>query len=157
MEFIVTRANEAVAGTMFEEEIYLPSSKTETLAMLIHKVAIDITSLERIDATQTMVIAGLSKRSNPSSTRYGCDPAIIAGYGAALDCGMMEGTLSEFKVFQEYGEQVTYFDPPILIARDRLWLVAKTYNQLSLTFVTCVIGYTLEKVTRDAFIAALVS
>jgi len=157
MEFIHTRLDEAVINVQCEKVIYVPTSKTEVMAMLIHKITFDLTSLERVDTKQTMVIMALSKDSLPSAFRYGSNPRIIAGYGAALDCGMIEGTLTEFQQFQEYGAQVQYFDPPILVAQDQLYLQLKTYEQLSLTYGLCVIGYTLEKVSREAFIAALVS
>ncbi|MBA7703723.1 hypothetical protein ES703_112516 [subsurface metagenome] len=54
------------------------------------------------------------------------------------------------------GERTNKFDPPILYPKALLYLGMNTIGATSTRFATVRIGYTLEKVSREDFISALV-
>lgn len=154
MEFIggqllITAGTE---GVQQELELDLPTSKTETMAMLIHLIELDIADINGQAGDRVQSNVYLSKSSMPSKFRYhGSD--ILAWY-----CLLYEMTVAAGECYiYESGSKLTYFNPPILIARDKLYLGHKGYEYDAVsTYVTGRIGYTLEKVSREAFIAALV-
>lgn len=164
MEFIHARA-ELQSGDGIDDivvPIYLPTSKTESYAMLIHKIqgCTSTPHLEKAEADYVLD-AGLVYQPTPISLVPG-SPNVIQAWGMVNR--IVETALTVMAQLVSLcgnggggnGCDVN-FSPPILIAADVIYLMYFR-DPGSEWFVTADvrIGYTLERVSREAFIAALV-
>ena len=164
MEFISWNISGAVDqgnATWAMDTIKLPVSGTELLALLIHSIHIETghVSLELYKAGgEYRQIASLSLRK----PAYGevverFDPAGLAFINHCVV--MVETALSNFGYMARPTVEYKTFDPPILIAQSEIYVsgeVRSTVAQDQQMACSGRIGYTLEKVSKDDFIAALV-
>ncbi len=77
----------------------------------------------------------------------------------AVHAGSVEGTLSEYMLESlPWGQtqMVKRYDPPILYAKDSVWAACQGFTTTNLAQFQFRIGYTLERVSSEEFIAALV-
>ncbi|MBA7710455.1 hypothetical protein ES703_119398 [subsurface metagenome] len=153
MEFVCGQETLAVVNTPESFEIYLPTSKTELMAMLIHDVWIPVLMPGAPAATgETGATACITRNKNSA---FGLqDPSVIATaqWQRFWDAGPI------VRMETEWSPSHYHFDPPVLVARDIIWLKVNSDNVDSVLLTAYYrIGYTLEKVSREAFIAALVS
>jgi len=73
-------------------------------------------------------------------------------------CSVIESALSTWAIhWTTHKSNPVYFDPPLLIAQRRIWFSASQAGANAQVIVAgfC-LGYTVERVTKDQFIAALV-
>lgn len=153
LEQIWDNLSEEVANVFIEKEISIPSSKTELFAFLLHKVVFGLETPERIDATQTAMGLVLSKTGKTTVNERATTIAFSQQF---LSLGDAQGSLTEYQIVEERGARIWDFDPPILIAQDHLHFGMKGLNNTAVQDGGIILYYTLEKVSREAFIAALV-
>ena len=82
--------------------------------------------------------------------------ALIAKMMERVSAGGVQGSLSEY--FRNIYENPAHwrFDPPVLVAKDTLFLGVVGTGNANAKSARIRIGYTLQKVSVEAFIAALV-
>ncbi|MBA7703837.1 hypothetical protein ES703_112634 [subsurface metagenome] len=150
MEYLRASAIQTAANAYKETTIPTPTSKTENLAMLIH--SIEMVPAALIDTTPTNadnVTVHVSKLTK-TGARDISDPDILGYFRSytALNAVFNQCLLT--------GSMTQKFDPPILYPHTNLYLGISTVGYTAITNVACRIGYTLEKVSREDFISALV-
>ena len=155
MEFLRGTITMSAATTYTELEIRTPVSKTEELAMLIHQVRWDIAKPTATDAATVRVAASLHDRPQTDTAQIS-DPGCISRHSLFAEAGVTEGTLSEFATFDLREGWVYYFTPPLLYAKDAIYLGVNSDHATLLVLAQVRIGYTLERVSSADFIAALV-
>jgi len=155
MEFLRKYLKETAANTWTCEEIPTPASKTELMAVLIHQIRFWIPMPAARDGLRCEFMAQLISRDS-NEPLSADDPGYIHGVCTAIECGTAEGTLDEYEWTRMQGAETLYFNPPLLYAKDKLYLGVKGTNLLVPYDAVVVIGYTLERVSREEFIAALV-
>lgn len=145
------------AGALVKATLPIPSSKTEMFAFILH----------RIDITMAPPMFQ-SKAENYYDRAFGIfksDVASVVGFDDASTIwrvdsfhNFIETALSNMSQISESWQLETQFNPPILIAQDLLYIVAQNGSPVNEARVLRFrLGYTLEKVSREAFIASLVS
>ena len=150
MEFLRARALQAAINTYAETQIPTPTSKTENMAMLIHSIEIVPAMLHALaPANADMIEMHLAKTSQTDVLTLD-DPDVLAYYHCMTVLDAVFGALAE------RGEQKQTFDPPILYPKANLYLGVSSVGMASVRFGEVRIGYTLEKVSREDFISALV-
>ena len=146
MEFLRGRIPQAVLTEYSEVEIRTPVSKTEELAMLIHMIETKVIKCPMEDLQTREASCHLAEC--PSDHVRGIEePECLYHHGVWSEAGYSEGTLTEHSQFytKEIDRQV--FNPPILYAKDSIYLGVICDNPVNLTTATCRIGYTLERVS----------
>lgn len=155
MEFLRQRVTETAANTFTCGEIRCPVSETESLVMLVHRMEIYIPNVDRIDSTIVWTSAAIGY--NDANERSSNQSSVIHQTMMQEDCGSEEGSLSEYhqSIILE-GEAVAYFNPPLVIAQSVLYPKLVSLGMPTPNYANFRIAYTLEKVSRESFIAALV-
>jgi len=159
MEFLTHEVEESAAGTQTWSSFGIPTSAFDNYAMLVHLVAFSKVSPERIDATFCSHQAAIATRQPPALD--GVDGAvhsdILAWIAMVNSLGQAQGTLSEYGLAWLIGGALVWlFNPPILVATDTLWHGVFSTGGTTAQVSAVRVGYTLEKVTREQFVAALV-
>jgi len=161
MEFICAGLTDTLGvpagySTYNEVMIPLPTSGTEIMALLLHEVDFRIAGPEMGVDTQmasNSVYLTKSHRTGPVNNCF-ADPDLLAMYMEHVTINQVAGA---GQLLWHDGIPVWRFSPPILIARDAVYFANRTFMQAAANTVASVrLGYTLEKVSREAFIAALV-
>lgn len=150
MEFLRSKATQTAINTYIEEQIPTPTSKTENMAMLIHSV--ELIPLSLVDTTPTnadSVSVHLARKSSTFTLTLS-NPDLIAYFNAVTALNAI------FNGVSIRGQQKTTFDPPLLYPKANLYLGMNTVGMATVKYAECKIGYTLEKVSREDFISALV-
>ena len=156
MEWLRNQIKQTTTNEYIEEEIPTPCSKTEKMAMLIHRIEWHTDDPKSAEGDYAALLVGLYSHSQESAVGL-ADPDCIDSYQQSIMVGRYEGTLSEY--FEYYKDpQVKVFDPPILYAKSTIFhgLSTVQYPGASLGACSVRIGYTLEKVAAQDFIDALV-
>jgi len=155
MEFITSpTCTQVAANDVITQPIRLPTSQTETLAMLIHKVIFDLDGwAPPVSTTEVTMRLALVKSINLG---LAADYRWIDTIAAFEHTVRAVGVLTE-EVISTHSPFVVDFAPAVLIARDILFAHSEAANMPAAAAARIRIGYTLEKVTQAAFIAALVS
>ena len=150
IEFLRASIAQTAANAYIETQLATPASKTESMAMLIHSVEFEFTDLvDTAPANADIISAHLSKTSK-ATIRTIVDPDIIALYLAKTSLNAV------FNAIMEIGTQKQYFDPPILYPKSEMFFGFGTTGFTSVEGAQVRIGYTIEKVSREDFIDALV-
>jgi len=151
LEWIGFHIDEQAPNTYTEVPIELPTSENETLALLLHRIEFEMEHGERIPGLITHVDTGLRHRSGVGYPHINV-PDVIASVDLELcieAAGVHTGRVADTIVPK-------LFDPPILVATRQIYLFIQGANNVGASECYGRIGYTLEKVSREAFIAALV-
>ncbi len=150
MEYLRAYPSQAVINTYVEVQMATPSSKTENMAMLIH--SIEFHPLALVDVAPANLDAVMGQLTKvPKSTIYDInDPDVIAIYKAIT---VLNAVMNDVV---EIGTQKQTFDPPILYPKASLYVGFNTVGLTTVKKLAVRIGYTLEKVSREDFISALV-
>ena len=155
MEYLGAQVTQAVADTDATVEIPLPTSETEQLAMLIHQV--------EFEGNVPGLVAGATLGGDlylhrlPTFARSGAalhidDPTLIAAW-----MRVMRATAGGVVDLCDWYQQGLYVAvPPVLIALGSIYLTIHTSATTVVNDGAVRIGYTLERVTSEVFIAALV-
>ena len=150
MEFLRARLVMTAANTFAQIQIPTPTSKTENMAMLIHQIefepSIQVDSVPTDGDSITVHLAKVSK-SAPSGIH---EPDSLAYLH------IMTNLAAIFHALTVTGAPLHKFDPPILYPHANLYGGVTTVGFTAACAATFRIGYTLEKVSREDFISALV-
>ena len=156
MEFVRGTLTPAAAGTYEELEIATPPSRSEKLAVLIWRLELSLGVPETSDTNTTDILAHWASATQTAIILEN-DPECLMVHQRVVRAGDVAGTLTEFIVTAgDNRTEVALFQPPILYAKDSLFLGIDTTNQASVKQVIGRVGYTLERVPAELFIAALV-
>lgn len=151
LEKLGGKCNMSAADTYTEVAINTPVSGTEELAMLIHKIAMVGEWPNPTAGSVSHIREQVMKRAIGSSVGYD-DPDLIWRVQKAVETSGVGDP-----AWQSGSEDnETYFDPPILYARPQIFVSIDGANNGAVKGMVVAIWYTLEKVSKDAFIAALV-
>lgn len=150
-------AQETTINTTAEYEIVTPVSKSEAIAMLIHQLRFELAPPTLIDTLTVDTHVQLRRRSSTTGALARSDPSVIATYAVFASVNKVAGAAEKAIAYTEEGSKLINYDPPLLIAASRLYLAVKSYVETAVRYGHCQIGYTLEKVSKEDFIAALVS
>jgi len=155
MEFLRKEGKTPGTGAYTEEVIYCPTSETELMAMLIHKIHLYCGIPEIATGEDRTMSAQLCSDSKNAIVSWE-DKDVLAkfSWGSFASTTLIAGAQQESHVVQ-VEPPVKYFNPPILYSKRELYLGGYCTAALSLKFGV-IIGYTLERVSREDFIAALV-
>ena len=150
MEFLRARVLQTAANTYEEVQIPTPTSKTENMAMLIHSIELAPASI--VDPAPTTLDSCHIHVAKRSKTIAGVldDPDILAYYSGLTILDAV------FHMVYFTGSDKHIFDPPILYPHANLFAGISTTGFTGVTNAKVRIGYTLEKVSREDFISALV-
>ncbi len=156
MEFIRDSVTESAANTYTETEIKTPASRTEKLAMLIWQMEIEAGLPDIEDAQSNATLTQLVKTTQ--NTGLGLqDEDLLMRVNKLANVGTVQGSLTEFQRYQELDASVIrYFDPPILYAKAEMFLGIVGSGNAAAGSSGARVGYTLERVASEEFIAALV-
>lgn len=156
MEFTGTYVQVEPSATLVKQPFRVPTSRTELMAMLIHKVELLTGDFPRIKAEGTYpYFFGLSSREP-----LGMLPLLLNEPGsiayAEYNMIFIETALTNMITHMGTSYTVFYYDPPVLVARDTLWLSGYGEYPGFIMGLRVKVGYTLEKVPERDFINALV-
>lgn len=155
MEFLETELVHSGSAVVETERMLTPVSKTEKLAMLIHMIEMQVEDPLFSLASSEWANAVISKTSHEGDVdlpSYG-DPDIMLFYKRWAREGLVLGPFSK----KDSGHDIVYFDPPVLYAKTEIFLEFElSTNQTAGLVSACRIGYTLESVSQEDFIDALV-
>lgn len=147
LEFLNEDCLESGANTYTEVQISTPCSKTEELAMLIHKITYDFDELMNLQSADALLCqlcrttqSGILDMDNSEQI----DKAGIIADVLTSGGGPIQNIIEH------------HFNPPILYAKSKIFFSVKGISQSAARECSVRIGYTLEKVDKDAFIDALV-
>lgn len=153
MEFLRFPSREqAVIDTYMETVIPTPCSGNENLAMLIHQIKIRVDHPQFVAGVEVYVNASVHDRQRSSVSgemNVGCLMRYMR-YIWVDAGGQYQWQAGELDAITQY------FDPPILYAKQNIYFGLNSGNCISVRGGYAAIGYTLEKVAKDDFIAALV-
>lgn len=154
METLRGQVTESAPNTYTETEIQTPASRSEKLAMLIWRMQIypDPPSLE--DGQTNTVRVHVAKQS-ATAVLVPENDAVLFRYRKQLSAGAIAGTLSEY-LSVEVNPEVVTFAPPFLYAKSSLFIGMEGVGNAIALACGLMIGYTLERVPAELFIAALV-
>ncbi|MBA7707873.1 hypothetical protein ES703_116757 [subsurface metagenome] len=150
MEYLRGSVIMAAANAYTEVVLQTPTSKTENMAMLIHEIDLRPSKLVAITpaSTDTMSVQ-CTKASKTGFTKIS-DPDVLARY---LTYTHLDAV---FNYLAEHGSQLTKFDPPLLYPKSQIYIAVVSSGFDATVDLHARIGYTLEKVSREDFISALV-
>ncbi|MBA7551082.1 hypothetical protein ES705_43616 [subsurface metagenome] len=150
MEFLRAEVLMETPDVYAEVQIPTPTSKTENMAMLIHSIELEpSTFADPAPVTLDTLHVQLTKRSKTELV-YLDDPDLLAHFAAFTILNAV------FHAVLTTGHQKTDFNPPILCPKANLYFGIDTNGFTSIMGARCRISYTLEKVSREDFISALV-
>jgi hypothetical protein len=152
MEYLQTTVASSLA--VATEGLPTPVSKTEELAMLIHQIMIDPADPTFSAGVVTTISACVTDESHEGDglTPPLGDRSVLYKIDRRANEGIVAGAFSRI----QSGPMIAYFDPPILYAKSTIYCEAEHSANAGGGDCEFKIGYTLEKVSRDDFIAALV-
>jgi len=158
MEFIrasIVSTNVGDAGVK-SAEIQMPVSENENLAVLIHKVNFLFNAFLTADLGASS--SGAARQTGLCTFPPKVHADMLVNTPGCLAMSILWWTQSASgDMTGEEGHREWDFNPPLLVAKRSLYVGA--YRGTGLTTETSAmvsIGYTVEKVSKDAFIAALV-
>ena len=156
MEFITHQVEETTLGTQAWGQIVLPTSANELLALLLHDVTFHRVGCDRLDGKTTQMVEAIALRQPPSyeGLNAGQYPDVIADVSMLVSTNIINA--EGYIWYYQAGRLHWHFDPPILIAQDHLYHGVVGIENTALRVGMVRLGYTLEKVSREAFIASLV-
>jgi len=158
MEFIVADVTDTAPADIgvASVPIQMPVSENENLAVLIHKVNFLLNAI--LTADLAAAASGINRQAGLCTFPPASHADMLIGVDGCLAMQIIWWTQSaNGDMTGEEGHGKWNFDPPILVARRQLYLGAQRSAGIgSATNARVQIGYTVEKVSRDAFVAALV-
>ena len=156
MEFIRAVLAESTVNVYTEAEIATPVGRSVRQAMLIWLVEWSLDDAEAVDTAISQSRAHLAKDSQ-SAVLGLQDSSLISRKVNTIVAGSAQGSLTEY--MQVGGTQhpdFQRFDPPLLYANSSLFLGIGGVGNLSARSVAVRVGYTIEQVTSEEFLEALV-
>ncbi|MBA7586626.1 hypothetical protein ES708_28629 [subsurface metagenome] len=150
MEYLRQTVTQSGANAYTEHEIATPTSKTENMAMLIHSIEFSASRfVEAAPANGDAIQLQVTSTHQNSITEI-ADPDCIALYEVFVHLNAV------FNTIFTHGAHHIKFDPPLLYPKAHLYLAVGSNGLAAAIAGQFRIGYTLEKVSREDFISALV-
>jgi len=149
VEFLRWRVEETGNNTLTEVEVATPASKGELMCMIIHFVDYWIEVPDKVAGTSETFF-GIFDESGHDLVLKHKDPHCLLFRHLYI-----QGAQPELNDVRECDR--VFYDPPLLYARDSIYMAIKGSANTSTKGSQGMIGYTLEKVSREDFIDALVS
>lgn len=146
MEFLRIETAAAADTETVSEGFDTPASRTEKMAMLIHRIHLFCPISKTANGEVKTAISDRELKEG-SDIDLG-EPGVIT----KMECY----TLSTPDQVQTNEHQITYYDPPILYAKRQIWGSVANAGSVGGKKCSAIIGYTVEKVSQVDFIAALV-
>ncbi|MBA7549991.1 hypothetical protein ES705_42496 [subsurface metagenome] len=146
MEFMRIETSPAETGEIVSEGFDTPASRTEKMAMLIHQIHLFCPISKTADG-EVKTSIGDREATEVSDVDIG-EPGVIT----KMECY----TLTAPEQVQTNEHQMTYYDPPILYAKRQIWASVANSGSVGGKRCSAHIGYTVEKVSQEDFISALV-
>ena len=157
MEFLRADVAEESLNTFISKTFSTPASRTESMAMLIWDLWLEIRESDIIDATTTFNNVKVGREDIVVTDRFGLNDDVLWEYIVDVKPGTTQGSLSEYLVIHVDGGPHVRFDPPVLWPHSKMALTCEgKANDTKKMTAYLVVGYTLEKVSATDFIAALV-
>jgi len=157
MEFVGAKVTQDVADEDAQVVFDVPTSETEQLALLVHQIEWEgNVPVGLVDVAIGVDLYLTTTMATPAGMATHLDfPSLIDLYMRMA----RYGTTADDRLDSDLQDQhrVHHFDPPILIAQRTLYLTIHTSASTVINDGAVRLGYTLEKVTQAAFIAALVA
>ncbi len=150
MEYLRQTVVQTGADTFTEREIATPSNKTEAMAMLIHSIEFSASKWVNTDPTNLDTVQLVVAKNSLTGPKDIADPNCMASYQTKTMLGAI------FNALSTSGTPQIKFDPPLLYPKAHLYLSVYTSGFAAIVSGHFRIGYTLEKVSREDFISALV-
>ena len=150
MEYLRARVTMTAANTYTEVILQTPTSKTENMAMLIHTIEFEPARL--IDSTpedQAEMRMQVCKNPQDDSVQISNSDQ-LANWKTRFHLAAVTNWLTS------KGANIHKFSPPILYPKSQIYFGMGTLSFISANLGHVKIGYTLEKVSREDFISALV-
>ncbi|MBA7707642.1 hypothetical protein ES703_116518 [subsurface metagenome] len=153
MEFLRNVITQVTINTFIEEQLPTPATGNENMAMLIHMIIGSAEPGLGEVLKDVELIAAIHDRSMTltGGWRY---PGTLMYHHYGINATLSAAGLV-YK--REDSLQVVYFNPPVLYAKSFIYHALNSEECAHIRSHEIAIGYTLEKVSKDAFIAALVS
>jgi hypothetical protein len=146
MEFMRIETDSAAGPTeVLSQGFDTPTSKTEKMAMLIHQIHL-FCPVAKTAEGEVKVAVSDHELTLSSDVDLG-EPGVIT----KMECFV----LSTPTEVQSLEHRIQYFSPPILYAKRQIWLTVAVAGATGKR-ASATIGYTLEKVSQEDFISALV-
>ncbi|MBA7549661.1 hypothetical protein ES705_42152 [subsurface metagenome] len=150
LEFLRADVKQTAADTFTEGEIPTPSSKTESMAMLIHSIELQPSKLIADEPTDLdNVMMSVTKASKTGA-------AVISDPDSLAYVKIKTSIAAVFHAVVVNGSQKYTFDPPLLYPKAKLYIQISSAGIGVPVYGHVRIGYTLEKVSKEDFISALV-
>ena len=150
MEYLRADILMKAANSFTQVTIPTPTSKTETMALLIHSVEFEASrAIDTTPADNDAVMMQIADASQIDAI-YLSDKDCLARYSTIYSLGAVTTVLHEKQAPK------TTFDPPLLCAKANVYFGMKSAGMTAALYGYVRIGYTLEKVSREDFISALV-
>lgn len=157
MEFLRAFVEEDTLNTFKKEEIATPASRTESMAMLIWDIWLEIREADILDAVTTGNNVKVGRDDIEATDRLGANREVLWEYIHDWKPGTTSGALSDYLVLHIDGGPHVRFDPPVLWPHAKMGLTVEGKANTTKTMQAfLIVGYTLEKVSQADFIAALV-
>lgn len=157
LEFLRGDIAETVLNTFKKATFATPSSRTESMAMLIWDIWLEIREPDVLDAVTTGNNVKVGRSDIVVTDRLGLNDDVLWEFIHDLKPGTTQGSLSEYLIEHFDGGPHIRFDPPVLWPHSKIALTVEgKANTTKFMTAYMVIGYTLEKVSPSDFIAALV-
>ena len=147
---------ETTENTYVEDAYPMPVSENENLAMLIHKIMMRPGEPDLIASTKTENDVQLTSQSNPAPVAWHDESVIMRRDVSYNFLGVITTAPVEWETSPM--PHIEYYDPPLLYARRNMYLGVLGKNNGVGVVMNCYVYvyYTVEKVSKEAFIAALV-
>ena len=155
MEFIRGAVTMSGANTFTEVEVATPASRSEKLAMLIWRIAWFPNNPVHIDGSEVSLRMQLA-RDTQAAILAAEDDDLVSNIQVVSRMGTAQGSLSEYASVFVRGALLEYFQPPLLYAKQSIFLGVDTVSDNTARSGAFVLGYTLERVPAELFIASLV-
>ena len=155
MEYLRGHLSHDGGTTVDTLRILTPSSKTEKLAMLIHQITLIVQQPAFNAGSWQFCDAVITDESHEGDdiVPWMEDSSVLHRVRQWAQEGIIAGTWTRWRE----GEETIEFDPPVLYPKAAIYLEMEVSDpQAAGKYSSCMIGYTLEKVSDEAFIAALV-
>lgn len=161
MEFLHIDGIESAVNTYTEHKFITPTSRTEKSAMLIHMIEFhmktpDAQDNEAVYTNGQIMDEPLGAMDNIHNPHVLLKVLEEASFPQQAEAAGAPPALFEYRpVIYSRGQYLLYFDPPLLYAKQYIYAATESDNSLNPCDFAGRIGYTLEKVSSEDFIAAL--
>jgi len=160
LEFMGIKLTESAINTYTEKEAATPTSENENLVMLIHQIEMHVDHADTPAAAGTTDTTAQIVDRSMSSLKNHADQELIALCQHSFRGALRETAAGVFTIVVDCSlgerQRIVYYDPPLVYAKSKIYLGVKGSGNTVVKVASAKIGYTVERVSAEAFIKALV-